>query len=245
MLPVTIYKNKIYFLFGKENQMEDSAKGFSDFGGGVESGESIMETALREGAEELSGFLGDASQFKSLIKRNGGLYKLSHNDYNIHLFYLEYDENLPKYYKNNHHFLWNKMDKKMLNDSKLFEKQEIDWFSVDDLKKRRHEFRPFYREMVDLFVKNIHHIKRFISTRKSRSKTYKKRSFSDGNSKDGNRENGNRATRNYKKRSGYKRGGIGGMGGIGEMGGMGGMGGRIMGGRIMGGRIMGGMVMGG
>ena len=220
MLPVTIYKNKIYFLFGKENQMEDSAKGFSDFGGGVESGESIMETALREGAEELTGFLGDASQFKSLIKQNGGVYKLSHNDYNIHLFYLEYDENLPKYYKNNPHFLWNKMDKKMLNDSKLFEKQEIDWFSVDDLKKRRHEFRPFYREMVDLFVKNIHHIKRFVSTRRSR--TYKKRFFSNGN-----RENGKRTTRTYKKRSGYKRGGMN-------------MGGMVMGGMVMGGYKKGG-----
>ena len=33
LLPVTIYKGKLYFLFGKENELEDSAKVFSDFGG--------------------------------------------------------------------------------------------------------------------------------------------------------------------------------------------------------------------
>ena len=56
ILPVAICNNELHFLFGKENEMEDSAKGFSDFGGRVESGESIYETALREGSEELCGF---------------------------------------------------------------------------------------------------------------------------------------------------------------------------------------------
>jgi hypothetical protein len=47
VLPVTFHKGKLFFLFGKENPLEDSAKGYSDFGGGVESGESIFETAMR------------------------------------------------------------------------------------------------------------------------------------------------------------------------------------------------------
>jgi 8-oxo-dGTP pyrophosphatase MutT (NUDIX family) len=51
ILPVTIHKNKLYFLFGKENPLEDSAKGWSDFGGGVEAGETPYQTALREGGE--------------------------------------------------------------------------------------------------------------------------------------------------------------------------------------------------
>ena len=41
ILPVSYYKGQLYFLFGKENPKEDSARGFSDFGGGVEDGESI------------------------------------------------------------------------------------------------------------------------------------------------------------------------------------------------------------
>lgn len=30
ILPITLHEGKLYFLFGKENPMEDSAKGFSD-----------------------------------------------------------------------------------------------------------------------------------------------------------------------------------------------------------------------
>jgi len=111
ILPVSIHNGKLYFLFGKENPMEDSSKGFSDFGGRVDPGETLFQTALREGSEELSGFLGDANSVKKLINKNGGTYKITHNDYNIHIFCLDYDENLPKYYNQNHYFLWNKMDK--------------------------------------------------------------------------------------------------------------------------------------
>ena len=56
ILPVAIHKNQLYFLFGKENPMEDSAKGWSDFGGKMENGETPYTAALREGSEELTGF---------------------------------------------------------------------------------------------------------------------------------------------------------------------------------------------
>jgi len=127
ILPVTIHKEKLYFLFGKENKMEDSAKGFSDFGGGVEEGETILDTAFREGAEELSGFLGDEKDLQKLVKKNGGFYKIFHkdNNYHIHVFFIEYDEKLPEYFTNHHQFVWKRMNKNFLNDSKLFEKQEI------------------------------------------------------------------------------------------------------------------------
>ena len=162
ILPATIYKNKIYFLFGKENEFEDSAKGFSDFGGGVESGESIMATAYREGSEELCGFLGTPEQLQKKIENNGGIYEIEHDDYHIHIFFIEYDENLPHYFTNNHKFLWKRMDKNILNDSKFFEKQEIDWFSISDMKTRKNEFRSFYKEMVDLIIKYQKHIQTFI-----------------------------------------------------------------------------------
>ena len=66
ILPVTIYKNQLYFLFGKENPMENSSKGWSDFGGGLEHGETPYITALREGSEELTGFLGKSSDIDIL-----------------------------------------------------------------------------------------------------------------------------------------------------------------------------------
>ena len=67
VLPATIHKGKIYFLFGKECEKENSAKGFSDFGGGVEKGEDIYNTAMREGGEELTGFLGDEKDIRKHI----------------------------------------------------------------------------------------------------------------------------------------------------------------------------------
>jgi len=169
ILPVTIHNNKLYFLFGKENPMEDSSKGWSDFGGRMDNGETPFTAALREGSEELTGFLGDKNQLKKLIKVGGGIYKIIHNDYHVHIFFMQYDENLPKYYNQNHTFLWEKMDNKLLNDYKLFEKIEINWFSIEDMKKRKKEFRNFYQEIVDLFLKDIENIQKFLEKKKNKS----------------------------------------------------------------------------
>ena len=180
ILPVSIHKGKLYFLFGKENPLEDSSKGWSDFGGGVEKNEKIIETAFREGGEELTGFLGDKNKIKKLIRKNGGVYKIEHNNYNVHIFFLDYNEDLPIYYNNNHSFLWEKMDKQYLNKTKLFEKIEIKWFSQNELKTKRNLFREFYREIVDKFIEHIPNIKKFIKkkytikNRKSIRKTMKR-----------------------------------------------------------------------
>lgn len=174
ILPITIHKNKIYFLFGKENPLEDSSKGWSDFGGGVEHGETPYKTAIREGGEELSGFLGDGKTVEKLIKKNGGVYKLEHEGYNVHMFFLDYDENLPKYYNQNHRFLWDRMDKQYLNKSKLFEKIEIAWFSVDDLKRKKKEFRGFYQFIVDRFLEDIENIVTFAKSRASKNNKTRK-----------------------------------------------------------------------
>jgi 8-oxo-dGTP pyrophosphatase MutT (NUDIX family) len=168
ILPVSIYKNKLYFLFGKENSMEDSAKGWSDFGGRCDKGETLYQTAIREGSEELTGFLGNNKELSNLIKQNGGTLKMKHNEYHIHIFFLPYDDNLPKYYNYNHKFLWEKMDKKLLNKTKLFEKIEIKWFSVDDLVKQRKVFRNFYQEITDLFIENKQNIADFIKLKHSK-----------------------------------------------------------------------------
>jgi len=76
---------------------------------------------------------------------------------------MDHDENLVNYYNNNHKFLWNLMDKNTLNDSKLFEKIEINWFTEKEMIKRRSEFRNFYQKFLDVIVadKNIKkHVKK-------------------------------------------------------------------------------------
>ena len=144
ILPVALYKNKLYFLFGKENPMENSASGFSDFGGGMEAGESALDAALREGSEELTGFLGTRQDLKKRLKKNG-VYKIKYefedkNTYTIHIFPMSYDLEFVKYFNDNHAFLWGKMNKTLLNNSRLFEKIKVDWFCEDELQKRMTEY---------------------------------------------------------------------------------------------------------
>jgi hypothetical protein len=182
ILPVALHKNKLYFLFGKENSLEDSAPGFSDFGGGIEPGETAYETALREGSEELTGFLGTPSDIKNHIKKMGGTYAFTHTNaknssqnYTVHIVNYPYDSILPVYYNNNHHFLWNRMNRRFLKNTKLFEKIEIEWFCEDELKSRMSEYRPFYREVVETLLQKMKQIKKFIkkSHNKKQNKTRK------------------------------------------------------------------------
>ena len=70
ILPTTIHNNKLYFLFGKENKYADTP-GWSDIGGGTDNDETFMQTAMREGAEELTGFLGMENDIKKLLTRYG------------------------------------------------------------------------------------------------------------------------------------------------------------------------------
>ncbi len=184
ILPVALHKGKLYFLFGKENPLEDSARGFSDFGGGVDKGESVFEAAMREGSEELTGFLGNPSQLESHIQKAGGTYKIVNIDpedpsriYTIHVFQWEYDPMLPQYYNRNHQFLWNRMNKRELNATKLFEKIEIDWFCETELKRRMAEYRPFYRKMVRRLIAELPEIRKFLRkcSKKTVSHSHKRR----------------------------------------------------------------------
>jgi 8-oxo-dGTP pyrophosphatase MutT (NUDIX family) len=168
VLPVALHNNKLYFLFGKENELEDSAKGFSDFGGGVDSGETAIQTAMREGAEELTGFLGTKDALQKRIRQTGTHRIVYHfkddpsNTYTIFVFPFPYDTKLVEYYNNNHAFLWDKMDKKLLSKTKLFEKIKIEWFCEDELEKRANEYRPFYKDIVQEIIAHKSKIRKFV-----------------------------------------------------------------------------------
>ena len=161
-LPVTIYKGKLLFLFGKEAH-DDSAPGFSDFGGGVEANENIYEAGLREMAEETTGFFGNAKDIKKLVKQNGGVYKLNHNNYHVHIFNMSYDPLLPFYYNNNHKFIYEKLDHGYLKKTMIFEKIEIKWMTVSDMKKQKSKFRKFYQDIVVKIIEEEQKIKQFVT----------------------------------------------------------------------------------
>ncbi len=184
ILPTTIHNNKLYFLFGKENKYEDSAAGFSDFGGGTDNTESFFETAIREGGEELTGFLGNDNDVKKMLKKHG-TYNIDYKDqnsefstYRMHIFPMIYDELLPFYYNNNQQFLQKRLDPKIIKKSKIFEKEEIKWVCVDDIIKMRPKFRSYFQNIVDMMYAEKNEIKKFISTslkKSTKKKTLKKR----------------------------------------------------------------------
>jgi hypothetical protein len=146
---------KVYLLFGKENEyLNKDSPGFSDFGGGEKPGESALDTALREGCEELNGFFGCEGEIKRLIKENL-VTSLNHDSYTTFLFEIEYDENLPYYFNNNYKFLKNHVNKLVRHSTNgLFEKSVIKWMTFDDLRKERASFRSYYRNVVDVILEN-------------------------------------------------------------------------------------------
>jgi hypothetical protein len=164
ILPVTIINGKVYLLFGKERDIDENP-GWSDFGGGTDKGETFIQTASREGMEEMTGFLGNAADVKKLLNKYGTFpidYKSDgYTTYRAHLFPMEYDPSLPFYYNNNQRLLQKKLDPKVIRDTKIFEKTEIKWFPLDTLKKHRSEFRNFYRNIIDLIIENKDAIKSF------------------------------------------------------------------------------------
>ena len=155
ILPVTVHNGKIMLLFGKERNI-DSNPGWSDFGGGTDKGETFMETAVREGSEEMTGFIGSPIDIRRLLNKYGTFnveyLSKGYSTYRCHIFPMEYDEMLPHYYNNNQRFLQKKLDPSIIRDSKLFEKTQIQWFDINELVKRRGEFRDFYRNIVDLII---------------------------------------------------------------------------------------------
>jgi hypothetical protein len=167
ILPTTIYKNKLYFLFGKENKYEDTAPGFSDFGGGTDNKETYMETAIREGCEELTGFLGSHEDLKKMLDRNGSYNidnKTPHGSiYRVHIFPMTYDPLLPFYYNNNQRFLQKRLEPEVIKKTKIFEKEEIRWVCVDEIRKMKPKFRFFFKPVVDRIYNERENIKNFIS----------------------------------------------------------------------------------
>ena len=176
ILPISIYKNKIYFLFGKERETDENP-GWSDFGGGTDNNETFLQTAIREGSEELTGFLGSPQDIKRMLSKYGTYnidYKSNgHSTYRAHIFPIPYDDKLGFYYNNNQRFLQDKLDPKIINDTKIFEKTQIKWFTFEEMKQKKSKFRSFYQNIVTLILQNKNGIQKFVRTKLS--KTQKKK----------------------------------------------------------------------
>jgi 8-oxo-dGTP pyrophosphatase MutT (NUDIX family) len=180
ILPTAWHNNQLYFLFGKE-QAWDETPGFADFGGGQEKGESLEDTASREGAEELTGFLGSEPDIRRLL-RHPKVFPVDMKNpdnpkhhYRTYVVPCEYNTDLPRFFNNNQRFLRERLTPAFMKKTHIFEKEEIRWFRVHELLHPSvlAQFRPFYREMVSLIHEQREAIqKKLFSFRKQ--KTMKK-----------------------------------------------------------------------
>jgi len=190
ILPTCIHKNKLFFLFGKEHDYCDTP-GWSDFGGGTDNKETYIQTAVREGGEELTGFLGSDADLSRMLKRNGTFnidYNSNgHSTYRMHIFKMNYDEALPYYYNNNQSFLQKHLDPAIIKRTKIFEKAQIRWICIDELPKMRKEFRSYFQDIVGMICNKKSEILRFINkgSNKKTGRHYSKKNY----------------TRKHKKRS--------------------------------------------
>lgn len=176
LLPVAIKNNKLYFLFGLENELDDTP-GWADFGGGKEEGETTFDAAIREGGEEINGMLGYGDKLRKRVKQNK-IANVTFKTYTTYVFKMDYDENLPAYYKNNYEFFSKYLPHiKAKLDNGLLEKAKIKWFTVDDLRKEKNTFRGFYQNIVDLIIKQtpsiLHKMKVSVKTKTRKMKTNK------------------------------------------------------------------------
>ena len=152
VLPIAIKNNKVYFLFGKENKYNDTP-GWADFGGGVESNENILDSAVREGWEESTGFLGSLQEIKKKIIKNNKM-SLDIPNYKTFLLPIIYDEKMIDYFNKCQNCIQSSLSKEMIEKTYIFEKQEIKWFSIDELEKKIKLFRPFYQEIIKIILGN-------------------------------------------------------------------------------------------
>jgi hypothetical protein len=179
LLPTAIYNNKLYFLFGKENKYEDTSPGWADFGGGTDNNETLLETSIREGTEELTGFIGSSNDIKQMINKSG-TYNIDYvnpnkkfGTYRTHILPYKYEPLLPYYYNNNQRFLQKKLDPTVIKSYRIFEKEEIRWVCIDDLLKMKPKFRNFYQNIIMMLQEQKTDIFNFIKKRNNKTRSRK------------------------------------------------------------------------
>ena len=151
VLPIAIYKGKVYFLFSREyiNNKGDGGL-WSDFGGSKDDDETYFQTALREACEESDKIIGSKNTIKNLMENS--LQEITINGYRTYIILIDYDKDLPKKFRNK--FLYVKQNKPHLICKKgLYEKDMIKWYTYNDIKKKFDEFRPFYKKIVKTILK--------------------------------------------------------------------------------------------
>jgi len=157
ILPIARHNGNIYLLFSRErliyNKDRDRGK-WSDFGGSKEGTETQYHTAVREGVEESSGILGDKKDVQSLIQHNlAG--KISEKTYSIWIVEVEYKPEIIHSFRDHFkHALKYQIDK-VKEHNGLFEKDKLQWIKLSNLHKKKHMFRPWYKQFIPKIIAKL------------------------------------------------------------------------------------------
>lgn len=146
ILPITLHHDELYLLFSKEYSNDKGFMDWRDFGGTQENNETPQRTAIREGWEESSGFLGSKKEIENLIKYNL-VYKVHDKRYTIFIVCIDYDNSLPSKFRRHFLKMYNK-DRSQICKNGLYEKSHLKWLKVSELKQNLHMFLPWYQHFV-------------------------------------------------------------------------------------------------
>ena len=174
LLPVAMKNGKLYFLFGEERQRPgESARGWADFGGGPDKGENDLQTAAREGSEELTGFLGSPSKVKKLLKGRKVEVYVPDNKYRTYIVPHKYSPDMVTFFNAQAEFFKEYIAGDILNKNVIYEKSKIKWYSISEMKREKKKFRNFYKKIVDEIIKKEDEIRVMFEGRNKKKKTRK------------------------------------------------------------------------
>jgi hypothetical protein len=161
IIPVSIHNGKVFLLLGRENKYcKDGAGKYCDFGGGND-GEDILENVARECAEETLGFLGNKDDIKKKIKNCDVEFSIG-KEYVIYFMPIMYNEILPEYFNNSQKIIQEYIPKKILSTNKIYEKDKMRWFSINDLINKKNELRKWFKITSKEIISKHNKIKKFI-----------------------------------------------------------------------------------
>jgi 8-oxo-dGTP pyrophosphatase MutT (NUDIX family) len=173
ILPVALHRGTLYVLLGQERHKK-AYNLWCDFGGTPNKGEKPYKTAIREGGEELNGFLGGNEKELEETVTNNMILSISYDKYTTYIFRTVFDPNLPMYFQNVNKFAETHCADKVNTDyNGLFEKKQIDWCPLKQSSNSNHnqsiehllktnQIRPHYMELLKSVIKNEKFIKKEI-----------------------------------------------------------------------------------
>ena len=152
LLPFARYDGSVYLFLGREN-MEGghSASGqWSDFGGGKENDETELETALREGEEELNGLFGNREILSKLIEQTNIIIKTK--TFYTYLMEVKYDKLKVDELKIKYEYALQHTPELVFAHNGLYEKDRGIWLKLEDVEEFRPNLRRWYHPIMTKII---------------------------------------------------------------------------------------------